>query len=231
VPALALRGTDLVGVREAGGIDVFGLGPGGALLEKSLSSAPFRYGLAHAFHGGRLYLASGDWERAQSFDLDAEDGAPKTLATALLSNAELSRPSAWRHGAPRRLLLPFGEHVAEISSFGGQATGLLHPVSVEGEAVRFAVPAGPYVAGIAGADRLWLVQGDKQRYRTTVVEVVFDAQGGSSARSQVFLGAAVGAARYGERIYVADREVGVRVFETGASGLVHLGSASLEVER
>ena len=101
----------------------------------------------------------------------------------------------------------------------------------EGEALRFAVPAGPYVAGIAGADRLWLVQGDKQRYRTTVVEVVFDAQGGSSARSQVFLGAAVGAARYGERIYVADREVGVRVFETGASGLVHLGSASLEVER
>jgi hypothetical protein len=74
VPALALRGTDLVSVREGGGIDVFGLEPGGALLEKSLSSAPFRYGLAHAFHGGRIYLASGDWEPAQSFDLDAEDG-------------------------------------------------------------------------------------------------------------------------------------------------------------
>jgi hypothetical protein len=231
-PALAADGEYLVGVKEEGGVEIFRLVSGGAEYRRSVTTGPFTHGAAHAFAGDRFFIASAAWERARSIDLTSADAPSVDLSSPALTRQELEDATGWRNGPPTRVLVPFGDSLAEVASFGGRARAVLHPLSTEGVTRTFHLPPGTYVAGTSEGSRLILVQGDRARYRTAVVEVDFaDAQAEPSVRMQVFLGSAVGAARVEDVLYVADHEAGVRAFRIGESGVTSLGVADLETGR
>lgn len=229
-PALAVDGERVVGFRDVGRIEVFKIKGKETRHVQSLTAPPFRYGAAHALVRGHLFLTSADWEGVHRFDLAAE-GATAILPSALLTREVLQDPAAWRRGPPRRILVPFKDHVFEVTSFDGRAAGWLHPIDpAGGKGMEVALPPGAYVAGASDGSRLYLVQGDRARYRTSVVEVEWsDLKRPPLLRTRVFTGSAVGAARLGDRLYVADADVGVRAFKVGSAKLEYLGDFRLEV--
>lgn len=230
LPTLAASGDYLVGARAQGTVEVYRFTETATERKGSLPVERLEYGATFALTGERLVVASSTWERALAFELSRPELTAVPLSRALLTKRDLEDPTGWRRGPPRRLLVPFGDQLAEVSSFGDQASGVLHPLEGAGAARAFDVPPGPYVAGAAGFNRLWLVQGDRARYRTTLVEIDFgDFTAPPVTRSQVFLGSAVGAARLGDRLYVADPEVGVRVFALSERGSSYLGVARSEI--
>ncbi len=228
-PSLAASGEHLVAMREAGQVEVFRVVDEGVQHRRTVDAEHFTYGAAHAFVGDRLFVASAAWSRARSIDLSDDESAPQLMQSPVLTRQELEDPSNWRQGAPARVLVPIGEHLAEVASFGGRARAVLHPLNGQGEVRTVTLPPGTYVGGTAEGARLVLVQGDRARYRTAVVEVDLSVPDEAPVvRMQVFPGSAVGAARLGDVLYVADYEAGVRAFRLGTEGVTHLGVAALE---
>jgi hypothetical protein len=227
-PSMAAHGEHLVGVRQSGQVEVFRVEEAGLEHLRTVSLEPFTYGAAHAFVADQYFVASAAWQRAFRIDLADAEAAPVALESPALTRRELEDPTAWRQGAPTRVLIPMAGAVAEISSFGGQARAVLHPLE-EGAPVRILpLPPGTYVGGTSEQSRLMLVQGDRARYRTSVVEVdLSDPAAEPSVRTHVFLGSAIGATRLGDVLYVADLEAGVRAFRIEGNGISHLGVADL----
>jgi hypothetical protein len=82
-----------------------------------------------------------------------------------------------------------------------------------------------------GSHRLYLVRGDRARWRTHVEELDFGDFTAPPVRRQfTFLGSAVGAVWLDGKLYVADLEAGVRILDAGAAGLGDLGIAAIRGE-
>ncbi len=229
-PVLVASGPHLVTVEARGQLQQYALTDHGDVDHlRSLSTEPFTYGAAHAFVGDHLFISSGAWAHTQQVDLSDLEATPTLLQSPAPTRAQLGDPSAWRSGPPLRVLVPTQTALVEVTSFGGRATAVLHPLDGGGEPRTLSLPPGHYVGGTAEGSRLVLVQGDRARYRTTLVEVDLDDETQEPlTRTQVFLGSAVGTARLGDVLYVADYEAGIRAFSLSSEeGVTHLGVAEL----
>ncbi len=227
-PTLAVSDQRIATLRQEGVAEVHQLRGGSLELARTAQVPTFTHGATQSFLGSALFVVSPTWTNAVRIALGASFPTAEPLAGAY-EKRELENPKSWRGGAPSRLLVPHGQSMIEVASFGGRARALVHAMDGS-QAKTFELPAGRYVAGFSQGKRLVLVQGDRATYRTSVLTVAL-AENGSPALvdAQAFVGAAIGAAQFEDKLYVADREVGVRVFELQGGQPLHRGVAGLEV--
>ncbi len=155
-----------------------------------------------------LLLAAPEWSDA--LRVTPSDATP--LGENGLDEGDLYDVGLWRRALPRRLLFHTAAGAVEVASLGGQASLTLHGTSLTGP-----LPSGDYVAGATDGDRVYLVSTDRGRYRTMLVTVSLD--GGAPVVQGVtsFTGMGTALASLGGRLYLADGDRGLRVFDSTAS--------------
>jgi hypothetical protein len=113
----------------------------------------------------------------------------------------------WHRALPRRILLETEVGAVEVASLGGGAG-----VTAHGLGVSATLPAGDYIAGTTDGGRLFAVATDRGRYRTMLVTVAF-----SSAPTvtdvKSFTGMATAITTAGGKLFLADGDRGVRVYD------------------
>ncbi len=156
----------------------------------------------------RVVMAAPEWVDALS--VDAVDVVP--LAAGAFDAGELSDTSRWRQALPRRYLLSTPAGLAEVSSLGGRAALLLHGADGGG----LTLPPGDYVAAASVGERVFLAAVDRGTYRTTLVTVSVEGASSTIVGMASFTGSASGLAATDARLYLADGDRGVRIYDLSA---------------
>lgn len=162
-------------------------------------------------------LASPEWTTGESLDLQGTppiNFAPHEVFTA----EDVMSGSTWRQGLPRRLLVATGEGVAEVATLGTKAGLTIH-----GLGVSTALPPANYVAGTVLGGQLFLITADRGSYRSQLVTVDFNASEASVVSSLGFSGLATDVAAANGRLYIADADRGVRVYDVAGATPQPLG--------
>ncbi|MBL9026011.1 MAG: hypothetical protein JNL21_27715 [Myxococcales bacterium] len=155
-----------------------------------------------------LLLAAPEW-------IDALLVTPAEAAplgdNGVLEGGDLADVNLWHRALPRRVLLETATGPVEIASLGGMA-GLTDHTS----ALTVELPAGDYIAGAAGPDRVYAVAVDRGRYRTMLVTIALDGEPTIAGVSS-FTGMGTSVVVSGDRLLLADGDRGVRIFDTTES--------------
>jgi hypothetical protein len=217
---LLTRGVELVAARSSGArlVDL------DARTETLLSFGDQVAALPPAFAlaGDRIVAAAPEWTRAR--ELTATE-ATELAPHAVFSDSEIADPARWRAGVPRRLLASIAAERVEVASLSGQAGLVVHGAITR----SVPLPPGDYVGIAGGADRVHLVSRDRNEYRSQLVTVELSAAGPVVAEVQSFTGMAAGIAVDADRLYVADSDIGVRVYGAADAIPQPLGALELEV--
>jgi hypothetical protein len=174
-----------------------------------------------------ILLAAPEWQDA----LRIASGAPTALAPqGVVERDAFGDVARWRQGLPRRVMIDSEAGPVEIVSLGGEAGLSLHGASTS----TVMLPPGDYLAATARGARAYALRVDRGRYRTQLVTVALDEAPPRVIASQGFTGNATGAAIAGDRLYVADGDLGVRVYDVSGDepsplGVVELGALATEV--
>jgi hypothetical protein len=167
-----------------------------------------------------VLLAAPEWT-------DALQLAPGEMiplsANAAFGSDDILDVSKWVQGLPRRVLFHTAAGPVEIASLGGEAAITIH---ADG-GLSAQLPAGDYVAGAAFADKVYLVSVDRGRYRTQLVTVALGSGAPTVLPTVGFTGTATGVAAEGDRVYVADGDRGVRVFDTAGGAPTQINVVEL----
>ncbi len=215
--ALPSRGSTVL-VPTASGADAIDVD---GVTTAIVSDRTARLPAALAFHDDRVVIAAPEWVDAISID----DLGAAPLAPSAFDASELDDVSQWRRALPRRQLLETPAGLAEVSSLGGRAALVLHGVS---ESV-VTLPPGDYVAGASAGGRVFLVSVDRGIYRTTLVTVSVAGESPAIVGTASLTGAASGLAASGSRLYLADGDRGVRIFDLSATAPELVASVDLVV--
>ncbi len=122
----------------------------------------------------------------------------------------------WQSALPRRVLLETSYGPIEVASIGGHAGLTLHEL-----ALTVALPSGDYVAGTTDGENVYVVSTDRGRYRTMLVTVsISDTPTVTAVTS--FTGMGTGIAAQGGRLYLADGDRGVRIYDTASGSPVEI---------
>lgn len=168
-----------------------------------------------------VVLAAPEWADAIRV---ADTGAQPLGAHGVFGAQEAVSADEWRQGLPRRLLASTGAGVLELATLGRRAGVALHagpsPATVE-------LPPGEYVDLVASGDRAYAVSIDRGTYRSQLVTI--DLAGGAPriVGLDAWTGMASGVAATFDGVYVADRDDGVRIYDTTDDGVELAAVASL----
>lgn len=167
-----------------------------------------------------VVVAAPEWTHA--LELGGR-GAVELPAHQVFDLDQIMNASEWRHGLPRRLLSETSAGLVEVATLGAHAGLVAHDAGSE-----IALPAGDYLDVDAAGSRLYLVASDRKTYRSLLVTVQIAPDGATVTSVESFLGAASGVAADGGRVYVADADGAIRVYDDGAVPEL-LGVVELEV--
>lgn len=143
-----------------------------------------------------------------------------------VDSSDFGSVSLWRKGLPRRVLLDGPTGPVEIVSLGGEAGLSVHGASTS----TVMLPPGDYLAGAVHGSHAYALRVDRGRYRTQLVTVALDRSPPAVVASQAFTGNATGAATANGRLYVADGDRGVRVYDLAGGKPTALGVVELAEE-
>ncbi len=178
-----------------------------------------------AIDASGVYMAAPEWAATQALDA----GGSRSLAPhAVFDAADALDIDQWRYGPPRRNLVSSSQGLLEVASLGGRAGATLHGAG--GSAVRLALPFAPYVAGVSRGSRVYLIAGDRARYRSQLVTIAIDETGMQIEGIRAFAGVAEALAIDGDRLFVADADRGVRLFDLEAGLPRQIAVLPLEVQ-
>jgi hypothetical protein len=107
------------------------------------------------------------------------------------------------------LLLGTPQGVLEAASFAGRSIAVLHGDRPRSLAIG---PTALTAAAVRG-DRVYLTAGDFGTYRSELLTLSIEGGDLKLLRTRSFSGVAVDVAVDGDRVYVADTDSGLRVFE------------------
>ncbi len=215
---LVTTGTSILVPATDGAIEVDADGAVSARLAGRTARLP----AAVAVQNDELVMAAPEWVEAVT--LQGGTSQP-LLEPGVFDEASLTDVSNWRRALPRRHLLPTSAGLCEVASLGGRAGLVLHG---SGD-TSVVLPSGDYVAGAASGDRVFLASVDRGTYRTTLTTV--SVAGGTPAivASSSFTGTASGLATSDARLYVADGDRGVRIYDLAADAPALLSIVDLAV--
>jgi hypothetical protein len=178
---------------------------------------------AVAMDGGEVVLASPEWLSARR--AGSTDGVELT-PVGLFDLDDIMSASLWRAGLPRRLLVRVAPGViAEVATLAGRAGLAIHGGT---ETHHLSLPAGEYVAGEGGNGYLYLITASRGSYRSQLITI--DVTATPEVLSiESFTGLATDLATSSDRLYVADADRGVRVYDITQPEPAELGTVTLEV--
>lgn len=175
-----------------------------------------------AIHEEDIYLAAPEWESSLRIgEVTAE--IPPHLA---FGTEEIMDVSLWWSALPRRVLLDSDFGLIEAAGVGRQAGLALHAWS--GGTKRIPLPDGNYVAGVVGDARSYLLSMDRNAYRSMILTVRLDGLEPEVAAIESFTGVGTAMALQGSVLYVADADIGIRLYETVDDALVLTGLVALK---
>lgn len=188
-------------------VDVETLALGEMYAGKSAAVPP-----AIAITEGEIFVASPEWPAAQN-------ASQKTALAAhgVFGQGDALNVSLWRAGLPRRLLLPSQHGLLELASLGPRAGLVLHTEP----AISITVPSGDYLAGAVAGNRAYLISTDRGSYRSQLLTVSVPTL--AILDIQAFTGQAADLATAGDRLYLADADRGVRVYDIAGGKPALLG--------
>ncbi|NUP04602.1 MAG: hypothetical protein HOW73_00905 [Polyangiaceae bacterium] len=157
-----------------------------------------------------LLVASPEW--TSSLEIDGV-GATPLAAIGAFGDQEIASVSRWRKALPRRVVMTGDVGDVEVASLGGEAGVTLHG---EGGPVSAELPPGDYVAATLAGSRVYAVAVDRGRYRTQLVTIDLFSGAPQVMSVVAFSGAASGVAASAERLFVADGDRGIRVFDVAS---------------
>lgn len=139
----------------------------------------------------------------------------------VFDEGDLGDVNLWHRALPRRTVLDTPHGPVELGSLGGTAG-----ITDHAAAVTVPLPDGDYVAAAAAPDRVYAVATDRGRYRTMLVTISLD---GTPAVTGVtsFTGMGTGIAVLGNRLYLADGDRGVRIFDATSGSPTQVAIAQL----
>jgi len=169
-----------------------------------------------------LVVASPEWTEA--IRLDSGSAVPLE-AHSVFDEQEIGELARWYENPPRRLLATTERGIVEVASLGWQAGFVLHGE----EPQRIPLPRGTYLDLAAEGDRVYLLSNERAPYRSQIVVVALSDDLPAVVGVTAFTGDATALAMDGSRLYVADADRGVRVYQCGEDGLEPLGVVAVEV--
>ncbi len=153
-------------------------------------------------------------------------GATPLGSEGFFTQSSLGNIGHWRKALPRRQLLVTPAGTVELQSVGGSAGVTLHDDFGKESA---ALPGGDYIAAATAGSRVFAVSVDRGRYRTQLVTI--DLTSGPTVSSVIgFTGMASGIAASADKVFVADGDRGVRVYDTSDGDPSPIGIAELGEE-
>ncbi|MBL8743703.1 MAG: hypothetical protein JNK04_21485, partial [Myxococcales bacterium] len=178
---------------------------------------------AVAVASDHLVVGAPEWTSALRIE---STGATPLGSEGFFTQSSLANVSQWRKALPRRQLLVTASGTVEIQSVGGTAGITLHDDFGKESA---ALPGGDYIAAAASGSRVFAVSVDRGRYRTQLVTI--DMTSGPTVSSVIgFTGMASGLAASSDKVFVADGDRGVRVYDTSDGNPVAIAVAELGAE-
>jgi hypothetical protein len=171
----------------------------------------------------RILVAAPEWTQAVSL----RDGAGPTLYAAhgIFGEQDIASVDAWRAALPHRLLARFEGGALELATLGRRAglarhSGGAPPIPVE-------LPPGEYVGLASTGDRAYAVSLDRGTYRSQLVTLDISSDPPRIVGVEAWTGMAAGVAATAEGIFVADRDIGVRIYDPLGDGVSLAGVVDL----
>jgi len=162
-----------------------------------------------------VIVAAPEWTDA--VDIDSIGDATPLAAHEIFGAQDAASVNEWRAGLPRRMLTRTAAGVLELATLGRRA-GVAHHLG-GGAVIPLELPPGEYVGLSASSDRAYAVSVDRGTYRSQLVTI--DIAGGAPrvVAVEAWTGMAAGIAATADGIFVADRDVGVRIYDATADGV------------
>lgn len=173
---------------------------------------------AVAFDRG-IAVASPEWTQAIWL---GDTGAGPVDPHGVFDLEQVMSASEWRSGVPRRVLMGTKFGLAELATLGTRAGIALHGSNAD----HLALPPGTYIDGDAQDGKLYLVTANRATYRSQLITLDISDDAVSLASIEAFTGSAAGVAADADRLYVADADEGIRVYDI-SNGPVLLGIVEL----
>jgi len=169
----------------------------------------------------QVVIAAPEWPEAARIN---PAGVTNLPAHGVFDLASVMDASLWRAGLPRRLLAFAAGELVEVASLGRKAGLTVHGASPR----SLALPPGRYVDAAASGTHVFLVTLDRGTYRSQLVTVDISGSSPSVTAVESFVGGAVGVSVDADRLYVADADGAVRVYELDGQTPELLGLVALE---
>jgi hypothetical protein len=167
-----------------------------------------------AAYGGKVFFAAPEWE----YTLAMEDVPVPLPSHEVFSADEVLDAALWTVSPPRRVLVGSDYGLVEAASIGGRAGLSLHTSS--GETRSISLQGGVYVGGAAQGPRVYLLSSDRKAYRSMVVEVAIDGEEPEVTVVESFTGVGTGITVDDGRLYVADADRGMRLYDVSGGELL-----------
>lgn len=164
-----------------------------------------------------LVLAAPEWTAARKHTLE---GALFDLSPhGVFSEEDVKSIPQWQRGVPHRMLVGTTDGLVEIATLGSRAGMFLHATNT-----RIELPAGEYRTAAATGNKVYLVTANRGTYRSAVLSIDVGGDDPGIAAIDTFTGVATGVAADGDRLYVADGDKGIRVYDRSGEDLLLLGT-------
>lgn len=157
-------------------------------------------------HAGAWAIASPEWTRAAYLDAKEVQWVAPHDVFELDDVLDIGQ---WRLGLPRRVLASSERGLVEVASLGHRAGLVVHGDTPS----AIPLPPGTYVDAVSQGEALYLVSANQATFRSQLMTVSLSGGKLKLESVQAFTGLAAGVAVDGDRLYVADANVGVRVYE------------------
>lgn len=177
-----------------------------------------------------VIIAAPEW--VDAVKIDADGAAIPFAAHGVFTDAQAVSFEEWRVALPRRLLGRADKGVIELATLGRHAGVALHSSAYGDASMLTALPPGEYVGLSAAGDRAYAVSLDRGTYRSQLVTLDVSGDLPVIIAVEAWTGMAAGVAATSAGVFVADRDVGVRIYDAADSGVSLAGVVDLaEVEQ
>ncbi|NOU29586.1 MAG: hypothetical protein HOO96_16910 [Polyangiaceae bacterium] len=162
-----------------------------------------------------IYYAAPEWATSERL---AAGVSTAIAAHGAFDATTILDTSLWRTRLPRRYLLGSSAGPVEIAGVGAQVRLVVHEAG--GSLRSAALPALTYVGAASDGANVYAVAIDRSLYKSYLVSVRLGAPGSDPVvvATESFTGAASGVAVAGGRVYVADADGFIRIYDVGAGG-------------
>lgn len=187
----------------------------------SVEAPPTELPPSLAVSEGSVVVAAPEWPRAIALD-DAE--ARELPSHGAFDEREIMDVARWRDGLPRRQLAASERGIVELATLGREGVLVLHLDRPS----RLNLPAGTYAGLATRGTYAYAIAQDRSLYRSQLLVFDLSAEKPVLVQTIAFTGITTSLAVGGDRLYVADADDGIVVFDIATGRPAYVETVSLQ---